>query len=75
MWGMVGTLNLDNRSMVLNDEMALAFQDPVLGTALERALRDDLRLADELSPAVVARRYRGLDAARVWLAGRVARLL
>jgi cardiolipin synthase len=74
-WGMVGTLNFDNRSMVLNDEVALAFWDGTLGEALDGAFAEDLRRADELTLAGVRARSRGLARAGEWLAGRVERVL
>ena len=74
-WGMVGTLNFDNRSMVLNDEVGLVFWDRALGARLEDVFRDDLRLSDELTVERERRRTGPHERVRQWLAGRVERIL
>ena len=47
-WGSVGTINFDNRSMVLNDEVAVVIQDRTIGHELERLFLEDLEHADEV---------------------------
>jgi len=41
-WSIVGTANLDNRSLELNDELVVGVHDPALATTLERAFEADL---------------------------------
>jgi cardiolipin synthase len=48
-WSMVGSLNLDNRSLVLNDEVALVAWDATVGAQLEQIFVEDLQHADEVS--------------------------
>jgi cardiolipin synthase A/B len=47
-WGMVGTMNFDNRSMRLDDELNLLFHDATVGRALELSFDNDLRHAREI---------------------------
>jgi cardiolipin synthase A/B len=47
-WSCIGTLNFDNRSMMLNDEVALMVHDRAVGAQLEALYIDDLRYADEV---------------------------
>lgn len=48
-WAAVGTVNFDNRSMVLNDEVAVVMHDRACGEALEKLFFADLERADEVS--------------------------
>lgn len=57
-WCSVGTINFDNRSMSLNEEVALLAQDEDLGTTLHERFLEDLEHATELDPD--AFRKRGL---------------
>ncbi len=57
-WSAVGTINFDNRSMVLNDEVAVVMHDRSCGEALEALFLEDLEYADEVSLEEV--RGRGL---------------
>jgi cardiolipin synthase len=41
-WSVVGTANLDNRSLELNDELVVGVHDPVLASTLKRAFDADL---------------------------------
>ncbi|MBA3888992.1 MAG: hypothetical protein H0X64_00520 [Gemmatimonadaceae bacterium] len=74
-WSMVGTLNFDNRSMVLNDEVALLMWDRAMGARLTAAFHDDLRFAQELDIATVRGRPWWPDRLLEWGAGRIDRLL
>lgn len=74
-WGMIGTLNFDNRSLVLNDEVGLLFHDRGLGGTLESAFRADLEHADEMSVEGEQSRTGARDRLRSFLAERVSRLL
>ncbi|WP_058557921.1 phospholipase D-like domain-containing protein [Thiohalocapsa sp. ML1] len=47
-WATVGTFNLDNRSMKLNDEVALIIRDESIARCLDAQFADDLRYATEL---------------------------
>ncbi|MEX0890999.1 MAG: phospholipase D-like domain-containing protein [Gemmatimonadota bacterium] len=49
MWSCVSTINFDNRSMALNDEVALLVRDAAIATELEDAFRADLSFAREVS--------------------------
>lgn len=48
-WSSIGTINFDNRSMVLNDEVAVVMQDQTCGEKLEGAFLEDLEFADEVT--------------------------
>ena len=74
-WAMVGTLNFDNRSMVLNDEVGLLVWDRELGSELEAAFLADLTWADEMSVERERARTTAGDRARQWAARRIGRLL
>lgn len=56
LWCLVGTMNLDNRSLALNDEVTLAALDPALGATMERSFSDDLGHAREITIAEFERR-------------------
>jgi cardiolipin synthase len=55
-WAMVGSANLDNRSLHLNFEVTCMLHDPALVAELEAAYTRDLEDAQPLSQAVLARR-------------------
>jgi cardiolipin synthase A/B len=74
-WSMVGTLNFDNRSMVLNDEVGLLAWHRDLGHTLEQAFLADLEWADELSLDRERARTTWPDRARMWPAQWFSRLL
>ena len=54
-WSIVGTANLDNRSLELNDELVVGVQDPALATTLRAAFDADLGRSTRLDLAAVAR--------------------
>lgn len=56
MWATVGTLNFDNRSMKLNDEVALMMRNERLGQQLQAIFLDDIRYANEVTLAELAGR-------------------
>lgn len=70
-WATVGTFNFDNRSMKLNDEVALIIRDEGVAQELERAFMNDLELADEVTPEALRRRADDLSPMKA----RLARLL
>jgi cardiolipin synthase len=53
-WAMVGSANLDYRSMRLNFELNLLFRAPEHNAALARILEHDFALSQEIDPAVFA---------------------
>ena len=55
-WGMVGTMNLDNRSMAFNDECNLLVQDEAFAAALERMFLADLERSTEIDLETFRRR-------------------
>jgi cardiolipin synthase len=55
-WAMVGSANLDYRSMRLNFELNLLFRSPAHNAALAHILEGDFELSQEIDPAVFARR-------------------
>ncbi len=48
LWGTIGTMNFDNRSLVLNDESNLVALDREFGAALEKIYLDDLEYSKEM---------------------------
>jgi cardiolipin synthase len=69
-WATVGTFNLDNRSMKLNDEVALIIRDESIAQCLDAQFAEDLKLARELNGTDLAAAG-GLDWAKI----RFSRLL
>jgi len=55
-WAMVGSANLDYRSMRLNFELNLLFRSPEHNATLARILENDFALSQEIDRAVFARR-------------------
>ena len=55
-WAMVGSANLDYRSMRLNFELNLLFHSAAQTSELARILEHDFALCQEIEPAVFARR-------------------
>ena len=58
-WGSIGSVNFDNRSLKLNDEVTLVAQDPALGRAMHEMFVRDLALAKEVTLEDFAKRSRG----------------
>jgi cardiolipin synthase len=56
MWGGVGTMNFDNRSMVFNDETMLVALDPKFGQQLDQIFLEDLKYAQEMKLAEFRKR-------------------
>lgn len=50
-WATVGTMNFDNRSLALNDEVTLMILDRAIGQQMEGIFLDDLRYAEEIKLA------------------------
>ena len=73
-WGTIGTMNFDNRSIAFNDEANLLVHDSAFGAVLDRQFMDDLRFSTSYTMQMLKRRSffeRVLDAG----ANRFARLL
>jgi cardiolipin synthase A/B len=58
-WASVGSINFDNRSLKLNDEVTLVAQDEGLGCAMQEMFLRDLTFAQEVVLNEFARRPRG----------------
>ncbi len=56
MWGAVGSMNADNRSMSFNEETVLMMLDAGIGATLEQHFADDLAHSDEIDLAVFRQR-------------------
>jgi cardiolipin synthase len=48
MWGSVGSMNFDNRSLAFNNESNFVFLDPAIGAAMDSTFRDDLSRSTEI---------------------------
>ena len=55
-WGAVGSMNADNRSLSFNEETVLLMLDEGMGTMLERQFTDDIAHADEILLATFRQR-------------------
>ena len=73
-WCSIGALNLDNRSVALNDEVALMVHDRELGTALSSMFMEDLAHSREVTRADLDR-SRWTERARAWGARQINPLL
>jgi cardiolipin synthase len=56
LWGGVGTMNFDNRSMVFNDETMLVAYDTTFGRQLDEIFMDDIKYAKEFKLAEFRKR-------------------
>ena len=52
-WSLVGSYNLDSRSLVYNWEVTLEILDPAVAAALDEKFRDDLENSEPIDPARV----------------------
>jgi cardiolipin synthase len=73
-WGTVGSMNMDNRSLRLNEEWSLVFDDPRLGAHMDSLFLADLERSRERTLAEHAARPLW-DRVREWLASLVEPLL
>ncbi|HEX8942299.1 MAG TPA: phospholipase D-like domain-containing protein [Gemmatimonadaceae bacterium] len=48
LWGSIGSMNFDNRSMAFNDESNLVVLDSAFGAQMDSAFLDDLRYSKEI---------------------------
>ncbi len=56
LWSAIGSMNFDNRSMVLNDEANFVSLDPDLGRCMEDVFATDVTLSHEITLAEFGRR-------------------
>jgi cardiolipin synthase A/B len=49
MWGSIGSMNFDNRSLAFNNESSLVFLDSVVGAQMDATFMDDLTQAKEIT--------------------------
>lgn len=73
-WSTVGTMNFDNRSLALNDEVTLMVLDEEFGKRMEAIFKDDLRHSIPVDPAKFRRR-RFFEHVKEWGANQITRLL
>ena len=58
MWGTIGSMNFDNRSMAFNNESNLVFLDPTLGAEMDATFMADLAHSKEIKLEEFQRRGR-----------------
>jgi cardiolipin synthase len=73
-WSSIGTMNFDNRSLALNDEVTLMVLDPAFGAQMDAIFADDLRYSMEIDAGTFARRSWTEHVAE-WGASLITRLL
>ena len=56
LWSGITTMNLDNRSLAYNNELALLCLDPAVGATMESLFLEDVRFADEIQLETFRRR-------------------
>jgi cardiolipin synthase len=49
LWGSIGSMNFDNRSMAFNDESNLVVLDSIFGAQMDSVFLDDLRYSKEIT--------------------------
>jgi cardiolipin synthase len=74
LWSSIGTMNFDNRSLALNDEVTVMVLDSALGRRMDAVFLDDLRHAAEIDAARFRRRAPHERFAE-WCASLVSRVL
>ena len=55
-WSTIGSTNLDNRSMALNDELNVIFYNDKIARRLEDMLLEDLKQSNQISREKLERR-------------------
>jgi cardiolipin synthase len=73
-WSTVGTMNFDNRSLALNDEVTLMVLDKAFGEQMQAIFRDDLSHSVPVDPAEFARRP-WYEHVKEWFANQITRVL
>lgn len=74
LWSSVGTMNFDNRSLVLNDEVTLMVLDPEFGQKMDSIFMADLAHAAEIDSARFAQRS-WTERMNEWFANLISRVL
>jgi cardiolipin synthase len=74
LWSSVGTMNFDNRSLVLNDEVALMVLDAAFGQQMDSLFIRDLDHSHEIDAKQFSQRSR-LQRVKEWGANLLTRLL
>jgi cardiolipin synthase A/B len=73
-WSSIGTMNFDNRSLALNDEVSLLVLDPAFGARMDSIFADDLRYSTEIDAVTFGKRSWTEHVAE-WGANLITRLL
>jgi cardiolipin synthase len=73
-WSSVGTMNFDNRSLALNDEVTMMILDRDFAQRMETIFADDVARAVPVDPAAFARRSM-LEHVKEWCANQITRVL
>ncbi len=47
-WSLLGSVNIDNRSLALNDEIAISFEDTAITHLLDQQFGEDLKVSKEI---------------------------
>ena len=74
LWSSIGTMNFDNRSLVLNDEVSLLVLDSAFGARMDSMFDDDLRYSTEIDAKAFGKRPWTEHVAE-WGANLITRLL
>jgi cardiolipin synthase len=74
LWGTIGSMNFDNRSLAFNNESNLVILDAALGAQMQRTFEEDLRYASEIRLEEFRRRSFG-DKLLEWGASLLSRIL
>jgi cardiolipin synthase A/B len=74
LWISVGTMNFDNRSLALNDEVTLMVLDSSAGERMESVFLDDLRYSKEIDLETFRRRS-WFEKTKEWGANLITRVL
>ena len=56
LWGSIGSMNFDNRSLAFNNESSLVFLDRPLGAQMDSTFMDDLTRSKEITLTEFQRR-------------------
>ncbi len=74
LWGTIGSMNFDNRSLAFNNESNLVILDPAIGAQMQRTFEEDLRYSTEIRLDEFKRRPFGTKLLE-WAASLLSRLL
>jgi cardiolipin synthase len=74
LWGTIGSMNFDNRSLAFNNESNVVVLDAALGARMQRTFEEDLPYAKEIRLDEFKRRGFGVKLVE-WGASLLARVL